>query len=343
MPQNKNFQQRITILDSCFASPTGMYTLDKLQTVISEKLDKHVSRRTLQDDISHILSIIHEDQSSTYDLERFPVFIKGLKDGKKKVFRYSNLDYALGNHLLSKSDQEQLQDTLSILSRYRNREEFSWLDDLFPRIEAAFDLVHEDYNGWISYQNNRDYSGQLLLGKLYNQLIQKKVIHVQYKPFESESYQRTLHPYHLKQYNNRWFLFGYEEGTRFKGITNLALDRIESFSETIISVSPDITNWGDYFDDIIGVSRPEGKKATTIVLRFTKKTIPYVMTKPIHGATQRLDKSDSEKRTITIELIPNREFYQLLFSFGKEVEVIAPLEIRNQFKKEVVTMLSQYS
>ena len=86
MPQNKNFQQRITILDSCFASPTGMYTLDKLQTVISEKLDKHVSRRTLQDDISHILSIIHEDQSNTYDLERFPVFIKGLKDWKKKFF-----------------------------------------------------------------------------------------------------------------------------------------------------------------------------------------------------------------------------------------------------------------
>ena len=79
------------------------------------------------------------------------------------------------------------------------------------------------------------------------------------------------------------------------------------------------------------------------MLRFTKKTIPYVMTKPIHGATQRLDKSDPEQRTITIELIPNREFYQLLFSFGKEVEVIAPIEIRNQFKKEVVTMLTQYT
>lgn len=39
MPQNKNFQKRITILDECFASRTGVFTLEKLIDIIQEKLD----------------------------------------------------------------------------------------------------------------------------------------------------------------------------------------------------------------------------------------------------------------------------------------------------------------
>ena len=39
MPLNKNFQKRITILDECFSSPTGQFTLEKLIEVIGDKLD----------------------------------------------------------------------------------------------------------------------------------------------------------------------------------------------------------------------------------------------------------------------------------------------------------------
>lgn len=39
MSQNKNFQKHITILDECFASRTGAFTLEKLIDIIQEKLD----------------------------------------------------------------------------------------------------------------------------------------------------------------------------------------------------------------------------------------------------------------------------------------------------------------
>ena len=42
MSQNKNFQKRITILDECFASSLGAYTLDKLMQVLEEKLEVNV-------------------------------------------------------------------------------------------------------------------------------------------------------------------------------------------------------------------------------------------------------------------------------------------------------------
>ncbi|MHB1105025.1 MAG: helix-turn-helix transcriptional regulator [Lutibacter sp.] len=343
MPSNKNFQKRITILDECFSSRTGLYTLDKLMKVISEKLDDTVSRKTIQNDIKYIKETIEADLGKNIDFELNPIFQKGIQDGHKKAFQYSKPEYALGNQLLSKSDQEQLTETLALLSRYRNREEFDWLDELFPRIETAFNLVHEDYDSLISYQSNRDYTGQPLVGKIYNQLVRKKVLNIEYKTFDqSESYDRKIHPYHLKQYNNRWFLFGYEEGDKYTGITNLALDRIHNIEETTENIKPDTISWGDYFDEIIGVSKNPEDEAIKIKLRFSEQRIKYVLTKPVHGATQKLDKSDLENRTILIEVIPNRELYQLLLSFGSDVEVLEPATIINELKKQAEEILNYY-
>ena len=234
MPQNKNFQKRITILDECFSSRTGQFTLDKLIETIASRLEISISRKTIQNDIKYVRETIENENSANLDFDEFPVFIPKLFEGKKTVFKYSNPDLALGNQLLSKTDQEQLGETLAILSRYSNRQDFFWLDELFPRIKSAFNLVHEDYNGLISYQSNRDYSGQSWVGKIYNQLIRKKIVIIEYKGFkDTDAYLRRIHPYHLKQYNNRWFLFGWEESENYTGITNVALDRIIKISETI--------------------------------------------------------------------------------------------------------------
>jgi len=343
MPQNKNFQKRITILDECFASPTGLYTLEKLKEILNDRLEVTVSRRSIQNDIKEIERIIYEDLAGSVDFDINPIFEKGILDGKKKVFRYSSPQYTLGNQLLSKSDQDQLEETLAILSRYRNREDFYWLDELFPRIEAAFNLVHEDYNGLISYQSNRDYSGQSWVGKLYNQLVRKKVLIIEYKGFKDvKSYLRKIHPYHLKQYNNRWFLFGLEESEKYTGITNLALDRIIEITETIDEIIPNQTDWGDYFDEMIGVSRSPDQEAVEIKLRFSKNRIPYVLTKPIHGASQRLDKSDLEQRTIILNILPNNEMYQALLSFGSDVEVLSPDFVVNEIKRIVLELNKKY-
>lgn len=333
MPQNKNFQKRITILDECFSSRTGSFTLENLIEVLATKLEVSVSRKTIQNDIKYIRETIENEKSAEIDFDETPVFIPKLFNGKKTIFKYSDSNLALGNQLLSKTDQEQLKETLAILSRYRNREDFYWLDELFPRIKAAFSLAHDDYNGLISYQKNRYYSGQSWVGKIYNQLIRKKVVIIEYQGFkDSESYFRKIHPYHLKQYNNRWFLFGHEESEKYFGITNLALDRIKDIIETLEEIVPNTTDWGDFFDEMIGVSIPIDKEAVEVILRFSAKRIPYVLTKPLHGVSQRLDKTDPENRTIILNLLPNKEMYQTLLSFGSDVEVLSPKEVVNKMR-----------
>ena len=343
MPQNKNFQKRITILDECFSSRTGAFTLNRLIEVVEEKLSASVSRKTIQNDIRYIKETIEREKSTLIDFTENPVFISKLFDGKKTIFKYADVSLALGNHLLSKSDQEQLEETLAILSRYRNRQDFFWLDELFPRIEASFNLVHEDYNGLISYQSNRDYSGQSWVGEIYNQLIRKKVLIIEYKSFKDhKSRLRRVHPYHLKQYNNRWFLFGHEESELYTGITNLALDRIIEISETFDEIIPNEIDWGDYFDEMIGVSRPLDQEPVEIKLRFSKSRVPYVLTKPIHGASQRLDKSDPEQRTIILNILPNNEMYQTLLSFGSDIKVLSPDFVVEEIKTIVLELNKKY-
>lgn len=65
----------------------------------------------------------------------------------------------------------------------------------------------------------------------------------------------VINPYHLKQYNNRWFLFCFNE--EYQTISNYPLDRIVSLEELNKEFEPSTINWMDYFEDIIGVTKPE--------------------------------------------------------------------------------------
>ncbi|MCK0179673.1 WYL domain-containing protein [Flavobacteriaceae bacterium S0862] len=341
MATNKHAQIRYNVLDRCFSNFMKPLSYDELLNEVNRVLielgTNGIKLRQLQYDIRFMES----EAGFSIELE------EGLKHNKylkKRVFRYKDKSFSISDHPLNQSDAEQLETTLAILSRYKNREEFDWLDELFPRIKAAFNLVEEDYDGLISYQSNRDYTGQSLVGVLYNQLIRRKILNIEYKAFDQEeSSIRRIHPYHLKQFNNRWFLFGYQKEEKYTGITNLALDRIIGFTETNEDIKPDNTSWGDYFDDMVGVSKNSNDQAVKIKLRFSNKRMKYVVTKPIHGATQRFDKSDPENRTIIIDVILNNELFQTLLSFGSDLEVIEPENVRIRMKDYVDKMSEIYS
>jgi predicted DNA-binding transcriptional regulator YafY len=127
----------------------------------------------------------------------------------------------------------------------------------------------------------------------------------------------------------------------FQTISNYPLDRIIEIEELSGDFTPSDINWMDYFDDIIGVTKPEGQIVEIIILKFSEKRINYVLTKPLHS-TQKLDRSDIEGKTITIEVIPNLELYQMLLSFGEDVEVISPIGVRDEIVRKINEMKNNY-
>lgn len=333
MATNRHAQIRYTVLDKCFSNFNRIYTYDDLLEEINQVLQEigsdGIQLRQLQYDIAHMKSDLG------YGIE----LNENLRKGKKRVFRYNNKNFSLANNPLNIEDTEQLESTLAILSRYKNREEFNWLEELIPRMEQAFDLVSSGDDSAISYQGNQDLKGLEHLGVLFNLIIKRKVTEIEYETFSKKIQVVTVNPYHLKQYNNRWFLFCFNP--TYNSISNYPLDRICLIRETVKSFDPSSINWLDYFEDIVGVTKPNHGKLEKIKLKFSENRINYVLTKPLHG-TQKRDKEDKSNCSISIEVIPNQELYQQLLAFGEDVEVVSPKEVREEMRKIIINMNKIY-
>jgi predicted DNA-binding transcriptional regulator YafY len=106
-----------------------------------------------------------------------------------------------------------------------------------------------------------------------------------------------------------------------KQLNNIDTDYIEN--NTI--------DFSEYFEDIIGITRPKNGVLEIIELYFSAKQAPYAFTKPLHES-QKNKEHDENGLTITLEVIPNYELKSLLLSFGKEVKVVSPLWLKKEIR-----------
>src|SRR6185437_1095012 len=100
-------------------------------------------------------------------------------------------------------------------------------------------------------------------------------------------------------------------------------------------------DWIEYFDDIIGVTKEDGKAVEDITLHFFDKTGKYIETKPIHGS-QKSKWLDNRLLEVHLKLIPNREFINLILSYGENVKVIKPQKIVSQIKQYLGNAIDRY-
>ena len=115
--------------------------------------------------------------------------------------------------------------------------------------------------------------GKEHIGILYDSIINKQILEIKYHPFNREEpIEMILKPYFLKQYNSRWFLFGFNEN--LKTISNLPLDRITEINDTNKHFS-DADNWDfeEFFEDVVGVTVNMNVKPVKILLTDQQKSL----------------------------------------------------------------------
>jgi predicted DNA-binding transcriptional regulator YafY len=335
MAINKNAYLRYQVLDRCFRNPGRMYFIEDLIEACStamlelDQFSTGVKRRQLMMDFRFMES----PQGWSIPLER-------ISFGKRKFYRYTDLNFSINNQLLNEQDLNQVRSALSIFSRIKGIPHFEWMNEIIARLEQTLHLTpwQQDF---ISFESNEYLTGIEHLGVLFDAISFKKVILIDYKAFKSaqpESWE--IHPYYLKQHNNRWFLFGHCSSAN--KILTLALDRILGIKETKIKYLENTSvDFSEYFEDIIGVSRPENISPIKIELRFTPSQAPYVLTKPLHGSQKKVS-MDESGLVISVKVIPNHELEQLLLSFGDNVEVLSPGEFRVHISERLTAAVKQY-
>jgi predicted DNA-binding transcriptional regulator YafY len=335
MAVNKNAVIRYQVLDRCFRNPGRKYFWEDLLEECNKALEDYdlnsagIQRRQLFDDISFMES----RQGWSIPLER-------TRYGKKVLYQYEDLAFSINNQPLNDLEAEQIKSALQVFSRFSGTPQFEWVNEMIPMLESKFGLI-ERKDEVISFESNSALKGLHFITPLFNAIIYERVLVVNYMDFKSaEAYEITFHPYYLKEYNNRWFVFGLNAANQFDN-WNLALDRIESLSETNLKYKPSVVDWRVYFHDLVGVTRPEGIQAQEIVLRFSTDVAPYILTKPIHPSQK--DTIILGGLEVKITVIPNFELARLILSFGKQVEVISPLDFREHIKKQINLAKDLYS
>lgn len=139
-----------------------------------------------------------------------------------------------------------------MLGKYRGITGNVWLEDVISNLELRFG-VKSDGENLISFQQNSGLKGLEYLSTLIDATINHQSLEITYTTHTGISSTNVLHPYYMKQYNNRWFIFGRIDGKDY--IVNRALDRIEGISKSDVPFRKnDLVNFNSYFDDIVGLS-----------------------------------------------------------------------------------------
>lgn len=334
MGTNKNATIRYQVLNRCFRNPGRKYYIDDLIEACNDSLldidpsSTGIKRRQVFDDIKFMR-----------DSQGFDAPIESFKDGKKVFYRYSDFSFSINNQPLNEKEAEQLKEALLTLSRFKGIPQFEWVDEIKTRLEASFQLKSREKV--IEFEENRYLKGKEHIGILYDSIINKQILEIKYHPFNREEpIQMVLKPYFLKQYNSRWFLFGFNED--LKTISNLPLDRITEIKD-INKHFTDIDTWDfeEFFEDVVGVTVKENVEPSKILLQISKSLWPYIENKPIHGS-QKVKSKDNESVIIELTLQINYELTAVIFAFGEDVKILAPEELKTSIKNKAEALLKNY-
>lgn len=328
MATNKHAVIRYQALDKCFRNIGKRYFMDDLVEACNQAINdftgsnEGIKKRQVFEDIKFMES----ESGYSIDLSR-------KKDGRKVYYRYSDSNFSINSQPLNESEANQLKEVLLTLNRFKGLPQFNWVDEIATRLESSFSLI-SDKKGIIQFEQNEFLTGLEYISELYHAITYEKVIEVTYQGFKQEEpLKYVFHPQLLKQYNNRWFLFGIVNNR--SNITNLSLDRIKAIKEVSdISYQNSAIDFRELFDDVIGVSIPNDSELQKIQIKIEDSLAPYVMSKPIHGSQKIIDRNNL---IIQIEVFINYELIALLMSYGEGLEVLSPTvlreELRTKFKK----------
>lgn len=334
----KNAIMRYKILDSLLSNRNRYYTITDLLDKVNEALAldgmEPVSRRCIEKDLNAL-------ECAPYDAD----ITRDWKNGRKYI-RYEEEGFSIFTKKLSEDEENLLSEVLNTLGQFEGLDSFEWLDGLKSRLDI------KEHRRIIQFDSNPYLKNSNLLGSLFTAISNKQVLSLKYHTFNNPKVREVVvHPYLLKEYNKRWFIF---VGTENGAVLNFAIDRIDSFElmPHIEYVEPS-EELEERFDDIVGVSIYEDSNVESILLWVAKEQYPYIKTKPIHGSQKdikgkRLAELQEryaalgEGYFIKLSCIVNYELEQLLMSFMDKVVVLSPEPLRKSVFSRIKALMKRY-
>jgi len=328
MPVDKQVLLRYQVLNKCFRSRYREYTIEDLLDECNKALrsqDKpEVSKRTIQNDITTL--------ETDYGIR----LQENLKRGRQRLYRYYDLDYSLPLIRINDEERNKIQAAIDVLEDFEGEPLYDWTRSFLMQVESG--LLNDSPSPLVTFQSNPDLKGISHFPNLLQAIRTKRVLKLRYTPYGKDTQTITIYPYHLKQFNDRWYLIAQAKG--YETFAHYALDRIDSYEEVALPYKDSDVDFSEYFDDVIGVTVSDGD-AEDIVIKVTGKRFNYIRTKPLH-LSQRIIEEAEGYAVISINVKVNKELESLILSFGDDMEIIAPASFRDRIAEKIQAMNLKY-
>ncbi|WP_324271003.1 YafY family protein [Fusobacterium polymorphum] len=285
------------------------YILEKEKVTANELADKfEVSVRTIYRDIDSISSV------------GVPIFTTQGKGGGIKI----DNEFILNKSLFDTNEKEQIIAALQGLEKTNE----AYKSELITKLSALFKIknsnwIEIDFTSWGSNNTYQD-----LFNTLKIAIINKNIISFSYNSSKAEKINRRVKPIRLLFKEQDWYLYAFcllrNDFRYFK------LSRIKDLEVLAI-------NYEDNFENIVLKREIKYENTVNIKLKFNK-SVAFRVYDEFKAIVE------DKKGNLYVEMkIPNNyKLYNYIFSFGANVEILEPKEIRNQLKNMINKIAKKY-
>ena len=166
---------------------------------------------------------------------------------------------------------------------------------------------------------------------------------IDYQRYEYHSHSETLtmQPYSLKVYNRRWYVLGFIKEK--KGIRHLALERILFLKTTNKKFEiPKDFEPRKYYDNVVGIYVNEELPVVNLKIRVYGVQMEYIRMLPLHKSQREGISRHGEFAEFTYRVCLTPELKSKILAIGPDVEVLEPLEYREEIKNAISLTLKRY-
>ena len=336
MPHIKNALIRYRIIDRCIRNKYKSYpSKQELREACEENLfgtnyGEHICDSTIEKDLFNMR--MDHDAPIKYSK-------------KHNGYYYEDPSYSINDIPLTEDDLESIQFAVNTLQQFREVDMFKQfgqaIDKIVDRVAIESKQSLNSENPIVQFETAYSSGGNEFLPPLYEAIISKNKVIFNYKSFKSTDFkERIVSPLLLKEYRNRWYLISFDESKN--DIITFALERmlnLESIKEN--SIIPSSFNPKEYFEYSTGITAYKGEPEL-IEIKADSISAKYILSQPFHHS-QKLISENNEYSIFQLKVFISEELIRSFLSFGGEIEVLSPANLRSMIKQRSSELFQKYN
>ena len=333
---------RYKIIDKHLKRGIG-FTIRDLTEIVNEEL------RLMEDDRRNEKSpkfqvserMIRNDLEDMQDT--FPVAI--VKRNMK--YFYEDSTDSIDNINLREQDKTSITLALNVFSRFKGTPLFDKFSDAITRIMASSILrgINSTETGkYIQLAEANAASGIEWVETIYNAIVEKKALKLHYKNFGEDASIRTISPYMLKEYRNKWYMIAHTAEISKPDKTLLyRLSRILEIEKIDQSYIEDKSFDGNkYFKYSLGVYHQHNQDPVNVKLRVRGKGLIKLISEDKIHHTQEIIPVAENEINVNMMVYISPELETFILGYGEGIEVIEPIDLRNKIIERLQKNLKNY-